>query len=81
MSARVSSAIHINGKHARAICDEIGERLRETLERTMPHHLPPRLQELIDLLVAADRISAPSIVPSLDEVPSAAIPEASSTTT
>jgi hypothetical protein len=47
----------------------------------MPHHLPPRLRELIDLLAAADHDTAPSIVPSLDDLRSIAIPTASSAAT
>ena len=84
MSARVSSArvsIHIDGVHARAICEEIGERLRDTLNREAPGQLPPRLQHLIERLAAADHDEAPSIVPSLDDLPNLAIPLASPATT
>jgi hypothetical protein len=79
MSARVS--IHIDDVHARAICEEIGERLRETLNRAVPHHLPPRLQHLIERLAAADHDEAPSIVPSLDDIPNLTIPAAPPATT
>lgn len=81
MSARTDVRVLINDAHARAICNEIGDRLRETLNRAMPHHLPQRLQELIDLLAAADHDTAPSIVPSLDDLPSIAIPAVSSAAT
>jgi hypothetical protein len=77
MSARAS--IRIDDEHARAICDEIGERLRVRLRREIPKTLPPRLQELIDLLAAADHDAAPSIVPSLDDI--IATSEVSSATT
>jgi hypothetical protein len=72
MSARIS--IRIDDVHARAISDEIGERLRVRLRHEMPTNLPHRLQELLDLLAAADHQTAPSIVPSLDDI---AISEAS----
>lgn len=81
MSARTDVRVLINDAHARAIYNEIGDRLRETLNRAMPHHLPQRLQELIDLLAAADHDTAPSIVPSLDDLPSIAIPAVSSAAT
>jgi len=67
MSARVT--ITIGDDHARAICDEIGERLRTRLKRDMPTSLPPRLQQLIERLAATDHDGAPSIVPSLDDIP------------
>jgi hypothetical protein len=66
MSATAS--IPIDSRHARAICDEIGERLRMLLKRDLPKTLPPRLQELLDRLAAADDDVAPSIVPSLDDI-------------
>jgi hypothetical protein len=75
MSARIS--IRIDDLHARAICEEIGERLRVRLRHAMPTTLPPRLQELIDRLAAADHHAAPSIVPSLDDIENIAISEAS----
>ena len=74
-------SIHIDGEHARAICDEIGERLRVRLRRDMPDTLPPRLQRLIDLLAAADHDRAPSIVPSLDDIRSIVTPEVFPATT
>jgi hypothetical protein len=77
MSARAS--IQIDGKHARAICDEIGERLRVRLKHDMPAALPPRLQELIERLAAADHDTAPSIVPSLDDLREIAIPAPATT--
>ena len=72
MSARVT--ILIDDDHARAICDEIGERLRIWLKREMPTSLPPRLQQLIEQLAASDHDGAPSIVPSLDDIPNAVVP-------
>jgi hypothetical protein len=78
MTARTEIRAGIDDKHARAICDEIGDRLRENLNRAIPRNLPARLQELIDLLAAADHARAPSIVPSLDDITSRAV---SATTT
>jgi hypothetical protein len=59
--------IRIDHIHSRAICDEIGERLREALRRESAA-LPPRLQLLIDRLAELDREVAPSIVPSLEDM-------------
>jgi hypothetical protein len=72
MSAKVT--IPIDDNHARAICDEIGERLRIWLKREMPTSLPPRLQQLIEQLAATDHDRAPSIVPSLDDIPNPVAP-------
>jgi hypothetical protein len=72
MSTRVT--ILIDDHHARAICDEIGERLRIWLKREMPTGLSPRLQQLIEQLAATDHEGAPSIVPSLDDIPNTVAP-------
>jgi hypothetical protein len=72
MSATISAPI--DDQHARAICDEIGERLRIRLKHDMPTNLPPWLQELIERFAAADHDVVPSIVPSLDDLPGIAIP-------
>lgn len=52
--------------HCRAICDEIGERLREVLRREASE-MPPRLLVLIDELAQLDH-DGPSVVPSIDEI-------------
>jgi hypothetical protein len=52
--------------HCRAICDEIGERLREVL-RGEASEMPPRLLMLMDELAQLDD-HGPSIVPSIDEM-------------
>jgi hypothetical protein len=67
MSKKSAADIRIDGTHSRAICDEIGERLRETLRREALE-LPPRLQLLVDRLAELDGGSAPSIVPSFDDM-------------
>ena len=51
--------------HCRAICDEIGERLRDVLAREALE-IPPRLLMLVDRLAQLDDV--PSIVPSIDEM-------------
>jgi hypothetical protein len=64
--------LKIDHTHCRAMCDEIGDRLRYALNRTtaaMPRHL----LELIDRLAFLDY--SPSIVPSLDEMSSLPDPE------
>lgn len=55
--------IHMDAQHSRAICVEIGWRLRAVLseDRTA---LPPRLQSLLDRFVEMDlEIEAPPLVP------------------
>jgi hypothetical protein len=56
----------ISSEHARAICDEIGERLRHALRGDYAD-LPPRLRELVDRLAELDR-DAPSLVPTMEEM-------------
>jgi hypothetical protein len=51
--------------HCRAICDEIGERLRDVLGRGALE-IPPRLLALVDQLAQLDQ--GPSIVPSFNEM-------------
>ena len=53
----------LDSSHCRAICDEIGERLRVVLDREAAP-LPPRLQSLMLRLVAQDLAQAPSIEPA-----------------
>ncbi|KWV46541.1 hypothetical protein AS156_01730 [Bradyrhizobium macuxiense] len=56
----------IASEHARAICEEIGERLRHAL-RDDYADLPPRLRELMDRLAQLD-CEAPSLVPTMGEM-------------
>ncbi|ERF81404.1 hypothetical protein JQ559_15505 [Bradyrhizobium viridifuturi] len=53
-------------EHVRAICDEIGERLRYALRGDYAD-LPPRLRELMDELVLQD-CEAPSLVPAMADM-------------
>jgi hypothetical protein len=62
-----SNQLQIDSLHARAICDEIGERLRMML-RPETADLPVGLQILIARLADQDREPAPSIVPDLDDM-------------
>jgi hypothetical protein len=61
------SELQIDSSHCRAICDEIGERLRVILARESPA-MPLQLQLLIDRLAEQDREPAPSIVPSMEDM-------------
>ncbi len=60
-----STAITLDHIHCRAICDEIGDRLRDVLGREMSE-MPVRLLMLVDELAQLDH--GPSIVPSIDEM-------------
>jgi hypothetical protein len=68
MLTRTGAGVQIDAVHARAICDEIGDRLRDVLRRQISHELPPRLRYLMEQLAKADLQASPSIVPSLDEM-------------
>ena len=48
-----------------AVCDGIGERLRDVLKPSMTE-LPPRLQELMERLHQLDAADAPSIAPTFE---------------
>lgn len=48
-----------------AVCNGIGERLRDVLKPS-DAELPPRLRELMEQLKTIDEADAPSIVPALD---------------
>jgi hypothetical protein len=67
MSKKNAADIRIDPIHSRAICDEIGERLRQVLTRESVG-LPPRLQLLVDRLAELDGAAAPSIVPSFEDM-------------
>jgi len=59
--------LQIDSSHCRAICDEIGARLRIMLDREATT-LPPRLQALLLRLAAQELSASPSIAPSLDDM-------------
>ncbi|WFU35011.1 hypothetical protein QA635_11670 [Bradyrhizobium brasilense] len=56
----------IASEHARAICEEIGERLRHALRGDYAD-LPPRLRELVNELALQD-CEAPPLVPTMAEM-------------
>jgi hypothetical protein len=60
MSMTSRANIDLDHVHCRAICDEIGDRLREILRRSASE-LPPRLNDLMARLAEADRMPSPSI--------------------
>jgi hypothetical protein len=62
-----SNPSQIDSLHCRAICEEIGERLRIIL-RPETIALPARLQILLDRLADQDRELAPSIVPDIGDM-------------
>ena len=66
MSNHKSVALQLDRDHCRAICEEVGERLRILLDRETGA-LPPRLQLLLARLAGLDR-EAPSIVPAMDDM-------------
>jgi hypothetical protein len=68
MLTRTGASLQIDAVHTRAICDEIGDRLRDVLHRQVSHELPPRLQYLMEQLAKADEEVSPSIAPSLDDM-------------
>jgi hypothetical protein len=55
--------VTIDNIHCRAICDEVGERLRLSYLR-VSDELPIRLRNLLDRLRQQELEDAPSIVPS-----------------
>jgi len=65
-STSMSEPHPIAAEHARAICEEIGERLRYALCGDYAD-LPQRLQELVDELARQD-CEAPSRVPTMAEM-------------
>jgi hypothetical protein len=67
MLTRTSEGLRIDAVHTRAICDEIGDRLRDMLRRQFSNELPPRLRDLMAQLEKLDE-TLPSIVPSLDDM-------------
>ena len=60
----VDSKVRIDSSHCRAICDEIGDRLRIMLDREASA-LPSGLQVLLLRLAAQDLAGSPSIAPSI----------------
>jgi hypothetical protein len=55
--------VQIDRTHSRAICNEIGERLRISLAGEFPE-LSPQMQRQMDQLRELDEHASPSIIPS-----------------
>jgi hypothetical protein len=69
-----AAVLALDSIHSRAICDEIGDRLRIALGREAAE-IPSFLARLVDRLAELDRVPAPSIVPSIGDI-SSSIPGA-----
>jgi hypothetical protein len=68
MSSQKALPLQIDSGHCRAICDEIGDRLRILLDREAGE-IPQSLRLLIDRLAQLDGPrQAPSIVPAMDDI-------------
>ena len=65
MTSEISPNIHLDHTHAQAVCQGIGDRLRDSLERNWTT-APKELEELFDRLPELDAERAPSIVPRAD---------------
>jgi hypothetical protein len=78
MFARNGAILQIDSVHSRAICDEIGDRLREMLRREIKGEFPLRLRYLMEQLADANREIAPMIVPSLEDMIALNTPTAAS---
>jgi hypothetical protein len=65
MTNRTTTVPVLDHIHCRAICDEIGERLRDVLGREASE-IPPRLLVLVDGLAQLDY--GPSIVPTIEQM-------------
>ena len=59
--------VQIDSGHCRAICDEIGDRLRIVLDKETGE-VPQQLRLLIDRLAELDSEQAPSIVPAMHDM-------------
>ncbi len=67
MPASDAAMVALDSTHSRAVCDEIGERLRDVLGRDAAE-IPSHLRRLVDRLAELERVPAPSIVPGIDDM-------------
>jgi hypothetical protein len=67
MPASDAAMVALDSTHSRAVCDEIGERLRDVLGRDAAE-IPSHLRRLVDRLAELERVPAPSIVPEIDHM-------------
>ena len=70
--ARNQKSLRLDHTHCRAICDEIGERFRESLGREVAE-MPPYLRRLVDRLGELDTLWSPGIVPLIDDLQSSRV--------
>jgi hypothetical protein len=63
MAGKDAAVVVLDSTHSRAICDEIGERLRDVLGRDVPE-IPPYLRRLVDRFAELERVPSPPIAPS-----------------
>jgi ferritin-like protein len=67
MLSQKALLLQIDSGHCRAICEEIGDRLRILLDKDACE-LPRHLQVLVDRLAELDGQQAPSIVPAMHDM-------------
>jgi hypothetical protein len=68
MSSQKALQLQMDSGHCRAICDEIGDRLRFLLDNDAGE-IPQRLRSLLDRLAELDSPrQAPSIMPAMDDM-------------
>jgi hypothetical protein len=67
MAGKDAAVVVLESQHSRAICNEIGERLRDVLGRDVPE-IPPYLRRLVDRFAELERVRSPSIVPSINDM-------------
>jgi hypothetical protein len=67
MSSQKALPLQMDSGHCRAICDEIGDRLRILFDKDAGE-IPQRLRLLVGRLAELDGQQAPSIVPAMDDM-------------
>ena len=70
--ARDQQNLRLDHTHCRAICSEIGERLRESLGGEAAD-MPPYQRRLVDRLGELDTVSSPGIVALIDDLQSSRV--------
>jgi hypothetical protein len=66
MATRLNAPdVHLDHPHSEAVCQGIGERLRDALNREPPD-MSQRLRELIARLPELDGETAPSLIPAME---------------
>lgn len=66
MTNCVAKDLKIDITHSLAICEEIGDRLRQILGPKTIGPVPPHLQNLLEQLAKLDHEATPSLVPALE---------------